>query len=67
MLRFFGLQIRMINPHIANTQILGLIPLSQIRKFLSCADPQNSNSHNSSANRKSANLKNDFLFCTILN
>jgi hypothetical protein len=38
-----------------NPQILALIPLSQIRKFLRCASPQIPNFHKS-ANRQSANF-----------
>jgi hypothetical protein len=32
-----------VGPQIANPQILGLIPQSQIRKFLRCASPQIAN------------------------
>jgi hypothetical protein len=34
------------SPQIVNPQILGLVPLSQIRKFLMCASPQIKNSSN---------------------
>ncbi len=44
----------LMRPQIANQQILGLIPLSQIRTFLRCPSPQIANVHDLPANRKSA-------------
>ncbi len=38
-----GTQIIFVSPQNANPQILGLIPQSQIRKFLKCASPQIAN------------------------
>jgi hypothetical protein len=35
-----GTQILFVSPQITNTQILGLIPQSQVSKFLPCAIPQ---------------------------
>jgi hypothetical protein len=42
-----GMQLHFLSPQIANPQNLGLIPLSKIRKFLTCAVEQ-------SATRKSS-------------
>ncbi len=36
-------RISFVSPQIANLQILGLIPQSQIRKFMRCASPQITN------------------------
>jgi hypothetical protein len=52
-----GKQIFFVSPQITNTQILGLILQSQVRKFLTCAIPQIANPqicNELSANSKSA-------------
>jgi hypothetical protein len=43
------------SPQIANWQIFGLIPLSQIRKFVTCASPQIANSQVFMINTQIAN------------
>jgi hypothetical protein len=54
------------SPHIAYPQILGLIPMSQIRKFLSCANPQKANLQIFVINPQIANPHISTKYCTAL-
>jgi hypothetical protein len=54
------------SPQIANLQILGLIPLSQISKILMCVSPQIANPQIFMINPQVANLQISAKQCTIL-
>jgi hypothetical protein len=54
------------SPQIANPQILGLIPLLQIRKFLRCTSPQIANPQIFMIKPQIANPKIFIKFCTTL-